>query len=160
MVRRKTGMRMLVALALFTCCLLAAAGAGCGTGDRRSTLSPPELALDYLLFGIVEGDSAAVLSVLPPAWVEGLRADAVDATDEELGTMVIDGLRSLFPYTEIVDVSYRVSEREDGTSDVYYWGEFAETDSAGNIERVRVSEAEARPFNLIEAEGSWYLNVE
>ncbi len=161
--RRMAIARFAAALALAACLALAAVPMGCGgsetTKDRRSTLSPPELAVDYLLFGIVDGDSAAVLSVLPPAWLGKLRGDAGGASDEELGEMIIDGLRSEFPYTEIVSISYLVSEREDGSSDVWYWGEFAETDSAGNTRKVKVDEAEARSFNLVETGGSWCLNV-
>lgn len=147
-------------LVLFVCCALVPITAGCGSGrSRRSDLPPREQVVEDLLFGIVEEDPAAVLSALPPAWLDGTRGDMPQATDEEIGAVIVDSLRYEFPYTKILALQYRVEEREDGTSDVFYWGEFQETGASGQKRTVTVKEADARSFNLIEIDGSYYLNI-
>lgn len=152
--------KLAAALVLFICCALVAIPAGCGSRrSHRSDLPPREQVVENLLFGIVEQDPAAVLSTLPPTWLDGTRADMPEATDEEIGAVIVDSLRYEFPYTKILAVQYRVEEREDGTSDVFYWGEFQGTGASGKKRTVTIKEADARSFNLSEIDGSYYLNI-
>jgi hypothetical protein len=154
----KAGFAAIVAVA--ACCILVALTAGCGAKrSYRSDLPPREQVVENLLFGIVEEEPTAVLSALPPAWLGEVRNDMRLATDEEIATVIVDSLRFAFPYTEILAVQYRVEQRGDGTCDVFYWGEFRGTGASGKKRTVKVNEAEAKSFNLIEIDGSYYLNI-
>lgn len=146
-------------LAFILVALLSAAGlAGCGGSDPVK-LPPEQRVVDSFLRGIVEGDSAAVLACLPPAWLEGLRGEMQQATDEELGSVISQALWFEFPYSVIEEISYRTEEKDDSTSDVYYWGVFEKTDASGNAVTVTVDEAGARSFNVISIDGDHYLNI-
>ena len=101
--------KLAAALVLFICCALVAIPAGCGSRrSHRSDLPPREQVVENLLFGIVEQDPAAVLSTPAPTWLDGTRADMPEATDEEIGAVIVDSLRYEFPYTKILAVQYRV----------------------------------------------------
>jgi hypothetical protein len=154
----KAGLAAIVAVA--ACCILLTIPVGCGAKrSYRSDLPPREQVVENLLYGIVDEDPAALLSTLTPAWLGEVRNDMLQATDEEIATVIVDSLRFAFPYTEILAVQYRVEQREDATCDVFYWGEFRGTDASGKERTVKVKEAEAKSFNLIEIDGSYYLNI-
>ena len=144
---------------MFILCAISAGWIGCGgsPGDRRAELPAEQRVVDSFLYGIVQGDPAAVLSALPPARLDEIRGDMRHATDEEIGTVLMDALRFDFPYTGIGEISYRTEEMEGGTSVVFYWGEFEGADASGR--KTTVNEADARSFNLINLDGTWYLAV-
>lgn len=144
-------------ITLIVVCALSAGMIGCGGGAAE--LTAEEQLVDSFLRGIVAGDAAAVLAALPPERLAEIRAEMPRATEEELGEVFLGALRGLFPYTSVKEISFRTERRDDSSADVHYWGVFVKTDASGATSKVAVREGGVRPFNVIAADGAFYLSI-
>jgi hypothetical protein len=146
--------------------LLAAASlcAGCGgpkveEGGGPAGLSPQASVVDRFLRGLVDGDTDALLSALPPETLQEILQDMSSADEQGLASVLARSLRNRFPYAAIREIRFRTFDRGEGRAVVRCWGVFESAAEGEGPQLRRLEEEEAMEFRVAERDGAWYLDL-
>lgn len=141
-----------VALAVAILTLVTAAFAGCG--GESTQVSEEQALVEKAIKAALAGQYLQFLSLVAPSFVEEARREMPDATDEEIGGVLVAGLLKDLPFQSIRQANYEVETNRDKAV-VHVWGGFL--DFGG--EEIDISEVDALRIPLVYEAGHWYLDL-